>query len=147
MKLPDTHNTHTHNYTCTRHYFSAYVQCLQPAAWLLRHRIAAHTNTTLQLPRHLHSVSVFVRLRCMDDILSWLVGWASQWRPPQARCMHCRIVRQFGRRWRLALCLKLLFFNFLAVLRDPMKFYPSVAFCEWCEVGGKWCQHDSQELK
>jgi hypothetical protein len=39
-----------------------------------------------------------LRLRCMDDKISWLGGLASQWRPPQARCMHCRIVRLFGRR-------------------------------------------------
>jgi len=70
------------------------VQCLQPSACLLLHRIASHTDTTFQFPSHIdttfqfpshtrNSASVFIRLWHMDDKISWLGGWASQWRPPQ----------------------------------------------------------------
>jgi hypothetical protein len=78
------------------------------------HRIASHTLTLLcscHFTRN--SVSVFIRMRCMDDKISWLGGWTSQWRPPQARCMHYRIVRQFGRRRGLALRLNGVIFQFL----------------------------------
>ena len=29
----------------------------------------------------------------------------------------------------------------------PWKLYPRVAFCDCCEVRGKWCQHDSLDVK
>jgi hypothetical protein len=34
------------------------------------------------------AVSVFERLWYMDDKISWLSGWASQWRPPQGLSEH-----------------------------------------------------------
>jgi hypothetical protein len=67
-----------------------------------------------------------------------------------AACMHYRRVRQFGRRWRLALGVNGTIFQFLNSRMSsgaPWKLYPRVAFCGCCEVGGKWCQHDSLELK
>jgi len=60
---------------CTQHYFNAYVQCLQPVACLLLHRNASHTDTTLQIPLTLATaLSVFIRLWCMDNKISWLRG-------------------------------------------------------------------------
>ena len=34
------------------------------------------------------AVSVFIRLWCMDDKISWLGGWASQWCTPQGLSEH-----------------------------------------------------------
>ena len=46
-------------------------------------------------------ISTPVRLWCSDDEISWLDGWASQWRPPQTQayaicatfCSYCLIAR------------------------------------------------------
>jgi len=49
----------------------------------------SHTDTTLQFPlAHANAVSVFIRLWFMDDKISWLGGWASQWHPPQGLSEH-----------------------------------------------------------
>ena len=47
-----TIHTHTHNRMCTRCYFPAYVECLQPTTCLLLSRIASHTDTTSQFALH-----------------------------------------------------------------------------------------------
>jgi hypothetical protein len=84
-ELPDTHNAHAH------------AQLYVYAALFLRIRTMSATGRSLAAApnrvTHWHhfsvpsytrnSVSVFISLRCMDDKISWLGGWASQWRPPQ----------------------------------------------------------------
>jgi hypothetical protein len=75
---------HTHNFMCNWHYYSAYVQCLQPATCLLLHRNHVTHGLHFSFPTYTcDSVSVFIRLWCMDNKMSWLCGWASQWHPPQ----------------------------------------------------------------
>jgi len=88
-EFPDIHNTHAH------------VQLYVHASLLLRVRTmfaagrlfaaAPKSRHTLILPCSCHftrnSVSVFIRLRCLNDKISWLGGWASQWRPPQLHCL------------------------------------------------------------
>jgi len=82
--LTHTVHMHMHNCMCTQHYFSAYVQCLQPAACLLLHRNRVTHWLHFSVPIYTcNSVSVFIRLWCMDNKISWLRGWASQWCPPQ----------------------------------------------------------------
>jgi hypothetical protein len=58
--------------------YAVYASCLLAAAPKSRHTL------TLLCSCHLtrNSVSVFIRLWCMDNKKSWLGGWASQWRPP-----------------------------------------------------------------
>ena len=52
-------------------------------------RLVSHTDTSLQFPLALATaVSVFIILWCMDDQISQLGGWASQWRPPQGLSEH-----------------------------------------------------------
>ena len=47
-------------------------------------RLATHTVSTLQFSLSLATaLSLFVRLRCSHDTISWLDGWAIQWRPPR----------------------------------------------------------------
>jgi hypothetical protein len=56
-------------------------------------------------------------------------------------CKHFWIVRQFGRRWRLALGVNGAIFRLLGSRLfswAPWKLYRRVAFCDCCEVGGKW---------
>jgi len=48
--------------------------------------VSRHADNTSQFPRALAApFSVFIGL-CSDDKISWLGGWASQWRPPQTQC-------------------------------------------------------------
>jgi len=74
--LTHTIRTHTHNCLCTQHYY-----CSRPLA-----SAAPKSRHTLTLLCSCHftrdSVSVYIRLSCMDDKISWLGGWACQWRPP-----------------------------------------------------------------
>ena len=79
-----THTIHTqmHNCMCTQHYFSAYTHCLYWPLVCCCTEIASHTDT-LQLPLNSQLLSVFIRLRCMDDKLSWLRGWSSARCSPQ----------------------------------------------------------------
>ena len=80
--------TYQHHCMCTQHYFW-YVQSLKPSACLLLDRLASHSDTTLQFPPALATaVSVFIGLWCMDDKISCLGGWSSQWRPPQGLSEH-----------------------------------------------------------
>ena len=81
-----THTIHTHNCMCTQHYFSAYLQvhCLYRPTACCCTEIASHSDFTLQLPLNSQLLSVFIRLRCMDDKLSWLRGWSSARCSPQA---------------------------------------------------------------
>jgi hypothetical protein len=60
--------------------------------------------------------------------------------------MHFQIIHQFGTRWRLALGLHEVIFQFRGG-RMFSALSPRVAFCCCCAVGGKWCEHDSLELK
>jgi hypothetical protein len=81
-----THTIHmyVHSCMCMQHYFSAYVQCLQLTACLLLHRNRVTHWLHFSVPTYTcNSVSVFIRLWCMDNKISWLCGWASQWCPPQ----------------------------------------------------------------
>jgi hypothetical protein len=81
--LTHTIHTHTHNCMCTQHYLCAYQHCLCRSLACCCTGIASHTDLTLHLPLHSQLLSVFISLRCMDDKISWLGGWGSQWRPSQ----------------------------------------------------------------
>ena len=82
--LTYTIHTHTHNCMCTQHYFSAYVHCLcRPLADCCNE--SRHTLTLLCGCHFIRKyASMFIRLRCIDDKISWVGGWATHWCPPQA---------------------------------------------------------------
>ena len=72
-ELPDTHAT------------LLSVSSLSAAGGKLAAAQKSRHSLTLSNCHFTHnSVSVFMSLRCMDDKISWLGGWASQWRPPQS---------------------------------------------------------------
>ena len=84
---------------------------------------------------------------CKEKGLSPRSNWPWS-RLLQLACMYCQIVHQFGRQWWLVLGLNRTIFQFLGsrmFLGAPRKLYSSVAFCDCCEVWGKWCQHNSLE--
>ena len=83
--LTHTIHAHTHNCTCTQHYFSAYLHCLYRLPACCCTEIASHA-ASLQLPLNSQLLCVFIRLPCVDDKLSWLRGWSS------ARCFFFYIL-------------------------------------------------------
>jgi hypothetical protein len=49
----------------------------------------SHTDNTLQFPlARATAVSMFIRLWCVHDKISWLGGVSRQWRPPQGLSEH-----------------------------------------------------------
>ena len=75
---------YTRTTVCARNTSSprTYNVCSWPLACCCT-EIASHTGSTFQLPLLRNSVSRFIRERRMDDKVSWLGEWPSQWRPPQ----------------------------------------------------------------
>ena len=76
--FPNTHNTHTHTRTivCARNTNSPRIYTV-------------YTGRLLQLPFNLQLLSVFIRLRCMDDKLPWLHGWSSEGYSPHTLQKYC----------------------------------------------------------
>ena len=68
-----THNTHTHTHTHTHTLFLR-VSTMSAAGRFLAAALKWRHPLTLLYRRHFthNSVSVFVKLRCMDDKISWL---------------------------------------------------------------------------
>ena len=65
-----------------------------------------HTLTPLCSFHFTHnSISVSIRLQCMDNKISWHGGWASQWHPPhhhhpQLRPLHSQVIWKLSPLWR-----------------------------------------------
>jgi hypothetical protein len=75
-EFPDTHNTHPHARNTTSAAGRLLAAALSPLC-------SCHFTRNF--------VSMIIRLRCMDDKISWLGGWAGQWRPPHMYvCMYVR---------------------------------------------------------
>jgi hypothetical protein len=83
-ELPD--NTHTHAQLYVHATLLLRVRAMSAAGHLLSGAPKSHHTLWLHFSVRTYtrdSFSVLIRLRCMDDKISWLGGWASQWRPPQ----------------------------------------------------------------
>ena len=91
--FPNTHNTHAHAQLYVHATLLLRVSTLSiPAACLLLHRNRITHWLTLQLPLNSQLLSMFIRLRCMDDKLSWLRGWSSARCSPQCHFAGSRVV-------------------------------------------------------
>jgi hypothetical protein len=84
-ELPDTQNAHAQLYVHATLFLR--VRTMSAAGRLLADALKSLHKLTLLCSCHFtrNSFSMFIRLRCMGDKISWLGGWASQWRPPHIR--------------------------------------------------------------
>jgi len=82
-ELRYTHNTHPHAQLYVHATLLLRVRTMSAAGCLLHWNRVTHWLHFSVLTYTRDSVSVFIRLWCMDGKISWSRGWASQWRPPQ----------------------------------------------------------------
>jgi len=92
--FPNTQNTNANAQLYVHSTLFLRVSTLStPAACLLLHRNPITHWLPLQLPLNSPLLSVFIRLRYMDDKLSWLRGWSSAQCSPQNQSSYFLNIR------------------------------------------------------